>query len=275
MKKYVIIFTFALICLFSLSTTALAHELFIQIDEDQNSQELRVDIIWGHIRDVIDPANHENYTLFVRYPSGETTQLELQKAGVFARSYVPLDGAGEYIFWAMRNPSIYSPSEGVNLLSIQMAKTVYQVGDGATSNNPQVNLDLEIIPQIDLSDYSSGTFQGLVYREGSPVPAGTVVNAYGPNKEILEGVTDDQGSFSFELDSQGIWLIKANLRLDESGSLGDADYSGISMTTTLAIDTTTDKAPNGPGILMVIILLLTGVLLGASGTFLILGSRKS
>lgn len=274
MKKLLCVLGLCVIFILGYAIDAHAHELYIQIEEDLDNNELKIEIIWGHIRDFVDQANHENYELFARYPNGEIIALELEQVGVFARSYLPISGNGEYIFWANRKPSVYSPSADESILSVQMAKAVYHVGKGSSSDNPLVDLTLEILPQENLGDFGDGEFQGYVLFDGSPAPSGTIVNAYGPQKEILEAKTDDSGAFSLTLNSHGLWLLKANVRTKEEGELNDTHYQEISRTSTLVFDTSSSaKNSSSPSVAMVLILLFTGVLLGSSGTFLIISKK--
>jgi len=234
MKKIItmILFAGSLILLFS--PTASAHELFIQLDEQEG--ELRVDVLWGHIRDYVDVATHEDYQLFVRDPNGDTEQLDMENIGVHARSYVPITEEGTYTFWATREPGTHSPEDGLTQQSIQMAKAVYSTGNGQSNTDESVDMDLEIIPTTELDHFTGGEFTGTIEFDGEP-STDTELIAYGPEGEVLDTTADDEGNFNFTLDSQGQWLIKGNLVVDEAGSLNGEDYDEIGYTSTLIIDT--------------------------------------
>ncbi|WP_096201844.1 DUF4198 domain-containing protein [Bacillus sp. FJAT-45350] len=240
MKKFILTLLFSFLLLGVFIPTATAHELFIEVKEDYNSDEIQVDVLWGHLRDFLDNANHENYELFVRYPSGEVEQLPLESIGVQARAYLTPVEEGEYIFWAERKPSLYSPSEDVTILSKQMAKNVYQVGTGSQPDSEPIHMLLEVIPTNGLTTFSTGTFSGTVLYEGAASPT-TLISAYGPNGEILETETNEDGTFELPFDSVGDWLVKANVQTDEEGQLDGEDYQQISRTSTLIINTTTDE----------------------------------
>lgn len=247
---------------------AFAHELFIQVQEDQQSSELQIDVLWGHLRDFLDQANYENYELYVQYPSGNVEELELEKIGVQARAYIQASEEGQYLFWASRKPSTYTPGDGVTRLSIQLAKTVYQVGEGNNNASEPVNLLLEIVPTTDLTSFTKGTIEGIVLFEGEP-RSDITVTAYGPMGEHLEGVTGADGAFNFNFESYGEWLLKASFQTDESGILVDTEYELTGRTTTLLLDTTQpmDQGTSSPNNLTIIVVFIIGLLVGSGLTF--------
>lgn len=275
MKK-VITMCITFLLLFSiLSPKALAHELYLQVNEYLVEDELTIDIMWGHIRDFVDEGNYEHYELFVRYPNGEIKELEVQKNGVSGRSQLLPDEDGEYIFWAIRKPGTHTPEGGVTTLSNQQAKIIYQHGNGAASNNPAINMNLEIIPSTDLSQYSTGTFSGTVHYEGDPTEE-IIIVAYGPKGEVLEAKTDGNGEFTFPLESVGEWLLKANVSYDELGMLEDTEFQRVSNTSTLLIETTGNQPSSSSSlnITQTIIVFLIGLLFGISFTYLAVSRRK-
>lgn len=273
MKKTLTL-TFMALLFFVLLITpkAFAHELFIDIKEDRVTGELQIDVLWGHIRDFLDNANHENYELFVKDPEGNVSQLELEKIGVQARAFLTPQVDGEYVFWANRAPGTYTPGDDITRLSVQMAKTVYQVGTGNEIASEPTGLLLEIVPETSLSNFHTGNVNGIVLYEGNPL-ADAVVTAYGPKDEILEGTTDADGAFDFNLTSTGKWLIKANFETDESGTLNEDEYERTSRTTTLLIDTSQENSPtsssdNNSSPITYIALIVIGLLVGAAITFM-------
>src|SRR5690625_4353639 len=158
MRKIAVLLGLTLACsLFLFSSKASAHELFIQVEEFADSEDLRVDVIWGHIRDYIDSADIEDLALHVQYPNGDTEQLDLEEIGAQARAYVPITEDGTYTFWAIREPSTYTPESGIAQLSSQTAKIIHHTGDSRTPNDGSVTLDLEIVPETDTSTFSTGT----------------------------------------------------------------------------------------------------------------------
>lgn len=273
MKK-TLSFTLITVLFFTLFITpkALAHELFIDIKEDRASGELRIDVLWGHIRDFLDQANYENYELYMRDPDANVEQLPLEKMGVQGRAYLTPLTDGEYVFWANRIPNTYTPGDGITRLSVQMAKTSYQVGDGVETSNEPVNLQLEIVPKTSVKNFSMGTFTGVVLFGGNAL-AGATVTAYGPEDEILEGTTDNDGAFEFNLTSTGQWLLKATIQTEERGTVDGEDYELTSRTSTLLIDNTQGvsaaiNSSNNSNPFTLITILIIGLFLGAALTFM-------
>ncbi|WP_171038060.1 DUF4198 domain-containing protein [Aquibacillus sediminis] len=273
MKQMVlsIFFFLLLFCLFVPGVHA--HELYIDVEEFSEREELRVDVVWGHIRDYMSEASHKDYQLSVRYPDGEEEQLELEAAGVSARAYVPISDEGDYIFWAERKQSTYTPDDSdTTQLSSQMAKLAYHVGDGNTTAEDPVDLELEIIPEINIADFSTGRLEGQVTLNGEPVGE-TTVTAYGPEHEVLEQVSDQDGKFTFDVQSTGKWLIKANVVLEESGSIDGEEYEETSHTSTLLLDTN-EEEPSSNNSWTLVAMLVIGLFIGAT-IMLLVQNRKN
>lgn len=270
-------FTFVVLCALIFASKGLAHELYIQVKEDTVTEELQIDILWGHIRDFLDQADHENYELYVRYPNGEVSTLPLEPIGVQARAYLKPSEHGEYLFWAVRKPSTYSPNDDDTILSKQMAKAVHQVGEGDSTVAAPTDLLLEIVPERSLRQFTTGTFYGTVYFEGSP-SASINVSAYGPNGEVLEEITDENGVFALEFNSTGAWLIKANISSEETGSIDGTDYNRISQTSTLVINTKEaegESADPGTDYVSLTFLFIIGLLLGSAVTLLFTKKKRT
>ncbi|MUK88543.1 DUF4198 domain-containing protein [Ornithinibacillus sp. L9] len=274
MRKSFVIFLIVVCSLFIYLPQVSAHELFIQVDEFEDSGELRVDILWGHIRDYVSESSPTDYQLFVRYPDGAVEQLNLEEAGVYSRAYVPIKKEGTYTFWALREKSTYTPEdEDVTQLSNHMAKIVHHVGNENTNTEEAVNMEFEIVPSTDISDFSTGSFSGNILLDNSAVSEATVI-AYGPKHEILETTTDEKGSFQFELESEGKWLIRANLIEEESGSINGEDYDVISNTSTFLLDTSSDEneQPQTSNWSLVAMLVI-GLLIGSAITLVFLRKK--
>ena len=260
-----------------LSSSVSAHELWIEVTEQAGGEELKVEVLWGHIRDFLDQSNYEDYQLFVRFPEGSVEELELEGVGVIARAYLTPQEKGEYVFWAIRNPGTYTPGDGITTLSVQLAKSVYQFGAGPSTAGEPVDMLLEIIPTTDLSGFKSGKIEGTVLLNGTHAE-GAVISAYGPGDRALEGKTGNQGNFELNLDIPGTWLIKANIAVDEDGKHGDEEYGRVSRTTTMVIDTeetgtVAAAAPpasmSGTSPVMMGMVFIIGLLFGAAGTFFV------
>lgn len=232
-NRYLFIFLISMGMIFSVnSSPAHAHELWLEAHQQQGG-ELRLDIFWGHLRDFIDRANYEQYELYVKHPHGEIEQLPLEGIGVLGRSYFNPREDGEYIFWAERTPSIYSPAENINTLSVQVAKLIYLHGEAETSGS-LVETALEIVPETHQQHWHVGDFHGVVFMEGTQ--AGQVqIHAYGPQDTTVETITQDDGSFTVSLDKPGVWLIKASFVEDEAGEYNGESYDQISRATTLLV----------------------------------------
>ncbi len=276
-KKRLGLTVLIILLVFLLSSSVSAHELWIEVAEEAGGNELKVEVLWGHIRDFLDRASHEDYQLFVRFPGGNVQELDLEGVGVIGRAYLVPQEQGEYVFWALRNPGTFTPGDGVTTLSVQLAKSVYQFGEGATTAEEPVDVLLEIVPTTDLSTFKSGNIEGTVLLEGNPAE-GAALSAYGPGDRALEGSTDAGGNFELNLDVPGTWLIKANVSQEEEGTHGGDEYGRVSRTTTLVIDTEDSgtvpaAAPgteaSGSSPIMMGMIFIIGLLLGAAGTFFV------
>ncbi|GAB3801211.1 DUF4198 domain-containing protein [Virgibacillus kimchii] len=274
MKK-IVLFTGLMLTfsLFIFSKETSAHELFIQVEEFPDSKELRVDVIWGHIRDFVDQADVEDLALYVQYPDENTEQLDLEAIGVQARSYVSITEDGTYTFWATREPSTYTPDDGVTQLSDQAAKLVHHVGGAGTSGNDTVEMELEIVPETETHSFSTGTFTGNILLNGE-LTESAIISAYGPEWEVLETTSDEDGQFELDFGSSGEWLIKANLELDESGTVDGEDYETHSFTSTFLIDTEQEQVDTNESSLFSLVgMLLSGLLIGAAVTIFIMRKK--
>jgi uncharacterized GH25 family protein len=255
---------------FMLTEKTAAHELFIQVEEFQDTEELRVDVIWGHIRDFVDHSELENLNLHVQYPNGDTVQLDLESIGVQARAYVPITEDGAYTFWATREPSTYTPDGGSTQLSDQAAKHIHHVGDVDPVDNTPVAMDLEIVPETEVHSFSTGTFTGTILLDGE-TREDAEISAYGPEHEVLETTSGGDGKFEFDFDSAGEWLIKANVQLDEAGMADGEAYEIHSITSTLVIDTEQENdTTDNISLFSLIVMLLAGLLIGAAVTIFIM-----
>ncbi|MBU8906363.1 DUF4198 domain-containing protein [Desertibacillus haloalkaliphilus] len=272
------IFVLVMIFLFTLVPKGFAHELFIVVDEEVGSEELEVDVLWGHLRDFVDNTDLEDYQLHVKHPNGKIESLELEAVGVHARSFVSPPEEGSYVFWATRTPRPYSPDDETTILSNHMAKTIYQVGEGNGSPSITENLTLEINPEVDLTSFTTGTFTAQVMYDGE-VAANAIVSAYGPSGEILEETTDEDGMFLFEIETEGQWLFKATVDMDEAGEVNGEEYESISNTTTLIIDNTSGGEAqlniDQPPYTLTFITLFIGLLLGSAITMLVAMRKRN
>jgi hypothetical protein len=242
------------------------------VEEFTDSEELRVDVIWGHIRDYTDIADTEDLSLYIQYPNGDTELLDLEGVGVLARAFVPIIEEGTYTFWAKREPSTYTPDSGITQLSSHTAKLIHHVGEATLSENGSIELDLEIVPETDTNNFATGTFTGTIYLDGKQAD-NAIISAYGPEWEVLETASDEEGIFELSFDSLGEWLIKANVELDEAGTLESEEYEIHSLTSTLLVDTEQEAETNPSSLFSLIGMLISGLLLGAAITIFVMRKR--
>ena len=274
--KSIVCFSVFVLIFTMIALPVSAHEMWIEVKDLEG--EFRVEVFWGHIRDYLDSASHEDYELFVRYPDGSVEELETEGIGVQARAFINPREEGEYVFWALRNPGTFTPDGGLTTLSVQLAKSVFQYGSGPGTAAEPVDILLEIIPEVDLTDFGTGQFKGAVLMEGTPAES-AIISAYGPQNRALEGISDSDGTFQLNLDLPGIWLIKANVADEDEGTHNGEDYAMISRTTTLLIDTGSDvetaasASGSGGSAEMMVLLLIAGILLGAAAVFLYQSKR--
>ncbi|MGQ3685706.1 MAG: DUF4198 domain-containing protein [Candidatus Loosdrechtia sp.] len=279
-KRFVLsVLVFVVVVL--LNSSVSAHELWIQATKEAGRQELKVEVIWGHFGNFLDRASYEDYQLYVRYPGGSVKELKLERAGVIARTYLIPQERGEYVFWVLRNPGIYTPGDGIPTLSVQMAKSVYHFGTGPGTAGEPVDIPLEIVPAMNLSGFKVGTIKGIVLLDGKPAGE-AIISAHGPGNRDLKGEAGTGGDFELNLDIPGTWLIKASIKVEEDGKHGDDSYSRVSRTTTLVIDTenhgtvavaSTRQVTPGTFPVMMAISFIIGLMLGGAGAFFV--ARKS
>ncbi len=221
---------------------AYSHEVWIEVSEAVVNEkvELRAVVSWGHFGDQTDPADPADYRLFVRRPDGEESVVELTGSEDSLRGSLEPVGKGEYIFTAIREPSIYSPAGGPATLSVQTAKKAYLYPEKGRAADPS-GVAFEIIPKQDIRRFKGEIFEGMVVLEGGPV-AGAVVQVIGSDGHTAEkDVTDSDGRFAVDITRSGRWLLKANLRSEKPGKLEGAAYGATSHTATLLLDLGDDE----------------------------------
>jgi len=248
---------------------ASAHELYIQVDEQDN--ELRIDVLWGHIRDYVSDANKKDYQLYVRDPDGDTQELDMENVGVHSRAYVPLSSEGTYTFWAVRKPGTHEPEEGMTQLTNQYAKTIYYTGSGTTNIEEPAEMNLEIVPDGESDHFTTGQFEGKALFNGEP-NTDIVLTAYGPEGEVLNTAPDKEGNFSFPFDTHGKWLIKGNIVFAEEGSINDIGYEEAGYTSTLLVDLQEDELP-AYNVWSLFTAAIAGIFIGASFILLLIKKK--
>lgn len=215
-----------------LAGAAMAHEVWIDVQETAGDT-LEINVIWGHFPDQLDPADPEDYSLFVVNPDGDVNELELKAAGQMLRSIYTPEQPGEYVFRAVRQPGTYAPQDGPVTLSVQAAKAYHLRADDTSAQRPAGNA-IEIVPVHDLRGFRGGLFAGRILVDGEPAP-GATVSAYDDGLHVSV-TTDENGMFSLDLDGGGTWLIKANIQEETGGEIEGEEYGRTSRTATLTLN---------------------------------------
>ncbi|UMZ72689.1 DUF4198 domain-containing protein [Natranaerofaba carboxydovora] len=229
---------FMVVTLFSLISggSVFAHEVWLEVDGDlEEGSELQIDVMWGHFGDEVEELNYEDYSLYVMTPDKEVQEIEVEEEGLHGRGYFTPSTEGEHIIYTKRKPSVYSPGEGQMINNMHMGKTILPIGVGEKIYSENVDLPLDIIPEMSSKDLSEGNFEGKVLLEGDTVE-GANVSAYGPDDEAMMEESDSEGGFSFNLGDEGRWLIKANVSMEDSGTLDGEEYNEVSKTVTMLVD---------------------------------------
>ena len=236
MKKLGIFFMVVIIFSLISGRSVFAHEVWLEVDGDlEEGSELQIDVTWGHFGGEVEELNHEDYSLFVMTPDEGIQEIELEEDGLHARGYYTPSSEGEHIIYAKRDAGTYSPEEGLVINNIHMGKVILPVGADEEIYFESVDLPLDIVPEMSSIDFIEGTFEGKVLLEGDPVE-GANISAYGPDDETLMEESDSEGKFSLELADEGRWLVKANVSMEDSGTLNGEEYNEVSKTVTMLVD---------------------------------------
>ena len=225
------------------NAVSYGHEVWIEVSESdagtEAKAELEVSLFWGHFPDDLDAVEVEAYELSVRRPDGEVEELELEPdEKKLSASYLP-PSHGQYVFWAVRRPSTFAPADGPLTLSIQTAKAVYDVPAFCSTEEP-VEKAIEIVPKSDMKGFKGGYAEFKVLLDGQPAPD-AAVNLYGTDGTELSESSDQDGIFGFDIPPGRRWLVKANLREEDTGEVDGDEYEAVSRTATLCL--TSEEAP--------------------------------
>ncbi|MBS4025880.1 MAG: DUF4198 domain-containing protein [Clostridia bacterium] len=220
MKKSFRTIILAIVFSFLVSTWALAHELWFQLDPDgEAGQEHMIELIWGHFPDNIDPESAYFNSigkgeLWVLTPKGERIDLELTKrADRYQAKFTPKIG-GDYqvIFYHNRGVLDWAHSEPEGIQSIETAAKAYiDVHDEEETEiwDQLVGLPFEIKAITDVGHlHAREEMESQLLYNGKPL-AGVAISVLSPGEAVLELTTDANGIFKFTPDVEGPWLIKA------------------------------------------------------------------
>ncbi|MHB8117937.1 MAG: DUF4198 domain-containing protein [Methanothrix sp.] len=178
---------------------------------------------------------------FLLTPAGEKLSLALKKGDwlpgyghmEYLFSDMMLDRSGDYVFGLVRTPGVYDLSwhggKSGLFLTRSFAKVIIHADkDGQNVQKSQGTWDagfpLEIIPEH--APYGVKAMESLklnVKYLNRPMKASYYASYWAWDEQgdsrVQRGTTDEDGSFSVNLNRGGMWIIDAGLTLEESGTL--------------------------------------------------------
>jgi hypothetical protein len=178
---------------------------------------------------------------FLLTPAGERLGLALKKGDwlpgyghiEYLFSDMMLDRSGDYVFGLVRTPGVYDLSwhggKSGLFLTRSFAKVIIHAGkDGQNVQESLGTWDagfpLEIIPKS--APYGVKAMESLelnVKYLNRPMKASYYASYWAWDEQgdskVQRGATDEDGSFSVNLNRGGMWIIDAGLTLEESGTL--------------------------------------------------------
>lgn len=180
---------------------------------------------------------------FLQTPAGEKFDLILKKGGwlpgfghmEYLFSEMVLYWPGDYIFGLIRTPGIYDLSwhggKSGLFLTRSFAKVIIHAEKDDQGNRPtqeskawwDAGFPLEIIPERE--PYAIKTMEDLSLKVrylNKPVKVSYYASYWAWDEQgdarVQRGTTDEDGSFSVNLNRGGMWIIDTDLTLDESGT---------------------------------------------------------
>ena len=187
---------------------------------------------------------------FLLTPGGERLSLALKKGDwlpgyghmEYLFSDIMFDRSGDYVFGLVRTPGVYDLSwhggKSGLFLTRSFAKVIIHADkDGQNVQESQGTWDagfpLEIIPES--APYSTKAMESLklnVKYLNRPMKASYYASYWAWDEQgdarVQRGTTDEDGSFSVNLNRGGMWIIDASLILEETGTLiADASRSKL------------------------------------------------
>lgn len=249
-KRFKKLLTVTVLTMFLLgmgATSALAHEVFFKLDADgEVGQEHKIDLLWGHFPDDIDPESAyfnaiPGGDLYVVTPTGERVDLELEQlSDRYQATFTPEVGGDHLvIFNHYRGVLDWTHGEPQGMQSIETAaKAFIDVhGDEDIEAWDQVaGLNLEIKALVDVGHlHTDEEMLGQLLYKGEPL-ANVEVQAVSVEEEVLELITDSDGKFSFIPQTEGPWMMKVAYFDDQITEVDGEDVIGARYTLTAFID---------------------------------------
>lgn len=179
---------------------------------------------------------------FLQTPGGERLRLELKKGdwlpGYGHMEYLftdmMLDSPGDYVFGLTRTPGVYDMSwhgggESGLFLTRSFAKAIIHATKD--DQNPQksqgrwdADFPLEIIPES--APYGAKSMENFKLNAkylNQPIKASYYASYWAWDEKgdsrVQRGTTDEDGSFSVNLNRGGMWIIDASITKEEPGTL--------------------------------------------------------
>lgn len=208
-------------------TSAVAHLFWVETDVDSDGSSAReVRIFLGHPDMPDTNIVPELAGAHVCAPNGEIVALTVEKDRDHQRAKVRLEEEGIYVVKTAREPGIFDPKwhnhKGKVRLTKDFAKLMMTNGPVAANPKMDAAMDLEIVPVALPQGLKKGdVFRGIAYYKGKPVKteycaASASVNMHDPDA-VQAGPTGKDGSFSVDLDKEGMWVVMVEYGVDETG----------------------------------------------------------
>lgn len=216
-----------------LSTQAFPHFLVLRPSTDvagttSSSTELMLDISFTHPMEngpVMDMATPRRFGVLVNGESRDLLEslapVSVQGKQTFAVTYT-IDAPGAHVFYVEPAP-YWEPAEKRSI--IHYTKVVVEAYGRRSGWDAMVGLPVEIEPLTrPYGLWTGNVFQGIVRKNGEPVPFTTVEIEYlnedgvvPPNDAFITQVvkTDANGMFTYALPRAGWWGFAALLEGDE------------------------------------------------------------
>jgi uncharacterized GH25 family protein len=213
-----------------------AHLFWVETDADSKGSSVReVRVFLGHPDMPATNIVPELAGANVCAPNGDIAALTVEEDRDHQRAKVRLDQKGVYTVKTAREPGIFDPKwhnhEGKVRLTKDFAKLIMINGPVAGKPKMDAAMDFEIVPVALPQGLKKGdVFRGVVYYKGKPVRtdycAGSAsVNMHEPDA-VQSGFSGKDGSFSVDLDKEGMWVVMVEYSVDETG-VWDASHDLI------------------------------------------------
>lgn len=244
MKKILVICIIVLLTL--LAGNAVAHEIYIGIDEDiEVNKQTEIRLYWGHFPAIPDPEssyfnNVPDGEFYIVEPDGGRITLPLETLDDYYRAVFTPSQAGDHwvVFSHDRGVLDWTHSEPQGKQSVATyTKALLDVhGDDETvAFSRLVGHDLEILPLVDGGHLHAGElYMAQLLYHGVPLN-GVGGIYYGPEDQKGEFVTGSGGTFSFTPDIEGNWLINIDYFDDTKTGYNEEKSLGARYTTTLLL----------------------------------------